>query len=58
MPFKSDAQRKYLYANRPEVAKKFAAHRSKSKKHRREKSEKELVRDTGNRLRGVFGKGY
>lgn len=24
MPFKSDKQRKYLYANKPEVAKKFA----------------------------------
>lgn len=24
MPFKSDKQRKYLYANEPEVAKKFA----------------------------------
>lgn len=26
MPFKSDKQRKYLYANKPEVAKKFAKH--------------------------------
>lgn len=25
MPFKSDKQRKYLYANEPAVAKKFAA---------------------------------
>ena len=25
MPFKSDKQRKYLYANKPEVAKEFAS---------------------------------
>lgn len=32
MPFKSTAQRKYLYANEPQVAKKFAAHTPKGKK--------------------------
>jgi len=32
MPFKSEAQRKYLYANEPEVAKKFAKHTPKGKK--------------------------
>jgi len=26
MPFKSEAQRRYLYANEPEVAKEFQAH--------------------------------
>jgi hypothetical protein len=26
MPFKSEKQRKYLYAKKPEVAKKFAEH--------------------------------
>ena len=26
MPFKSDAQRKYLWSQKPEVAKKFAQH--------------------------------
>lgn len=31
MPFKSDAQRKYLYAKHPEVAKKFARHTPKGK---------------------------
>lgn len=32
MPFKSDAQRKYLYANNPEVAKEFAKHTPKGAK--------------------------
>ena len=31
MPFKSDNQRKYLYANKPSVAKKYSKH-SKPKK--------------------------
>lgn len=29
MPFRSEAQRKYLYAKHPEVAKKFAEHSGK-----------------------------
>jgi hypothetical protein len=29
MPFKSDKQRKYLYKNHPDVAKKFAKHSKK-----------------------------
>lgn len=32
MPFKSTAQRGYLYAKKPAVAKKFAAHTPKGKK--------------------------
>lgn len=32
MPFKSQAQRRYLYAKHPEVAKKFAAHTPKGAK--------------------------
>jgi hypothetical protein len=28
MPFESDKQRKYLYANKPEVAKQLAKHNS------------------------------
>lgn len=32
MPFKSQAQRKYLYANEPKVAKKFAEHTPKNAK--------------------------
>ena len=32
MPFKSDAQRKYLFAKKPSVAKEFAAHTHKGKK--------------------------
>jgi hypothetical protein len=31
MPFKSEKQRKYLFAKKPEVAKKFAAHSPKSR---------------------------
>ena len=34
MPFKSDKQRKYLFAEKPEVAKKFVDHeKRKSYKH-------------------------
>jgi len=29
MPFASESQRKYLYAKKPEVAKKFASHSGK-----------------------------
>lgn len=32
MPFKSTAQRRYLYANAPEVAKEFEAHTPKDAK--------------------------
>lgn len=32
MPFKSAKQRKYLYSQKPEVAKKFAKHKGKRKK--------------------------
>ena len=32
MPFKSKAQRGYLFANEPEVAKEFAAHTPKGAK--------------------------
>jgi hypothetical protein len=29
MPFKSDAQRRYLFSQKPEIAKEFAAHTPK-----------------------------
>lgn len=29
MPFKSDSQRKYLFAKKPEIAKEFSEHTSK-----------------------------
>ena len=32
MPFKSEAQRRYLYAKKPSVAKKFAKHTPPGKK--------------------------
>lgn len=32
MPFKSEAQRRYLYANEPEVAREFQAHTPKGAK--------------------------
>ena len=32
MPFKSKAQRRYLYANKPKLAKEFASKTSKGKK--------------------------
>jgi len=31
MPFKSEKQRKYLFKNKPKVAKKFAKHSKKKK---------------------------
>lgn len=31
MPFKSEAQRKWMFANHPEMAKKWAAHTPKGK---------------------------
>jgi hypothetical protein len=38
MPFKSDKQRRYLYSQKPAVAKKFAEHsKSKSKSKRGKK---------------------
>lgn len=42
MPFKSSKQRAYLFANEPEIAKKFAAHTPKGKKLplRKKKSKK------------------
>lgn len=32
MPFKSEAQRKFLFSQKPEIAKEFAAHTPKGKK--------------------------
>lgn len=34
MPFKSEKQRKYLYAKKPAVAKRYAEHSSKKRKKR------------------------
>lgn len=34
MPFKSQKQRKYLYAKKPAVAKKYAEHSGKKRKKR------------------------
>lgn len=32
MPFKSEAQKKWMYANKPKMAKEWAAHTPKGKK--------------------------
>lgn len=37
MPFKSQKQRKYLWAKKPEVAKKFTEEEKKSKTRKRKK---------------------
>lgn len=37
MPFVSDRQRKYLYAKKPEVAKKFAKHAKKKRAAKRKR---------------------
>jgi hypothetical protein len=45
MPFKSKAQRRYLFAKEPEVAKEFAAHTPKGAKlpeHVKAKAKKKL----------------
>jgi len=43
MPFKSEAQRKYLYANEPAVAKKFQKHTPKGKKLPKKAKEKNAM---------------
>ena len=43
MPFKSEKQRKYLYANKPEVAEKFAKHSKKKKRKKYSKEEKQAA---------------
>ena len=40
MPFKSDKQRAYLYANKPKVAKKFAKDSKPKKKGARDRGER------------------
>ena len=40
MPFKSKKQRRYLYANEPAVAKKFAAEEKKAKGKRKRTASK------------------
>lgn len=42
MPFKSDAQRRYLYAKKPAVAKKFARHEPPTDSDLGKKKEVEL----------------
>jgi hypothetical protein len=37
MPFKSDKQRAFLWANKPEVAKKFVEHSKEEKKNGKKK---------------------
>ena len=43
MPFKSEKQRKYLYANKPKVAEKFAKHSKKKKRKKYSKEEKQAA---------------
>lgn len=45
MPFKSEKQRRYLYANEPAVAREFAAKEKKMKSHVRKKRDKEDLRN-------------
>lgn len=40
MPFKSEKQKRYLYANEPSVARKFQREEDKKKKGRKTKSKK------------------
>jgi len=47
MPFKSEKQRKYLYANEPEVAESWAKkEKRKKKKHSQEEKNKAVERIT------------
>lgn len=43
MPFVSDAQRKWAYANKPEMAKKWEKHTPKGKKLPKKKSKSESI---------------
>jgi len=40
MPFKSEAQRRYLWANEPEIAKRWAEKEKRAKKRKRKLSDK------------------
>lgn len=59
MPFKSDAQRKYLYAKKPKVAKRFAEETPKNAKlpARARKKKSSLLNayeEGGKRLKGRY----
>lgn len=43
MPFKSEAQRKWMHANKPEMAKKWEKHTPKDKKLPKKKSKSESL---------------
>ena len=50
MPFKSDKQRKYLFSQKPAVAKKFAAE-EKKRKAKRERPERKRNSDVAQSVR-------
>jgi len=52
MPFKSDAQRRYLYANEPSVAKEFASKTPKGKKLPEHVKKKKKRKSS---LKSIFG---
>lgn len=49
MPFKSEAQRKFLWANHPEVAKEFASHTPKGAKLPKRVSDKKSTQEAAYR---------
>lgn len=51
MPYKSEKQRRYLKANKPDVAKKFDAHSKKKKA----KKKRKVTRKTSSHTRGNPG---
>lgn len=46
MPFKSEAQRKYLWANEPKIAKKWQKHTPKNKKLPKKVSKEDIEKFT------------
>lgn len=51
MPFESEKQKKYLYANKPEVAEKFEKHEAREEKKEGKERMRSLIRKIANRMK-------
>lgn len=56
MPFQSEAQRRYMHANHPEIAKRFEAETPKGKKLPEHKGRAKLEKKVGKGLKKAFPK--
>lgn len=54
MPFKSEAQRRFMYANHPEIAREFEAHTPKGAKLPEHKGRAKLQRKVKKGLKKAF----